>query len=53
MKRLLSLIFVMTFFLAACGEDIETNMSESVQDFEFTTQDNETLSLKDLEGEWG
>ncbi|ALX49116.1 SCO family protein [Lentibacillus amyloliquefaciens] len=52
MKRLLFMIFVMTLFLTACGEDIETNMSEDVQDFEFTTQDNETLSLNDLKGEW-
>jgi len=39
--------------LAACGgEPIETNMSEEVKDFEFTTQNNETLSLSDLEGEY-
>lgn len=52
MKRLLILLFVSLLFLAACGKDIETNMSEEVQDFEFTTQDNKTLSLKDLKGEW-
>lgn len=47
-------IMMLTFilFLVACGEDIETNMSENVADFDFTTQDNETLSLDDLEGEW-
>ncbi|WP_156290490.1 SCO family protein [Oceanobacillus salinisoli] len=39
--------------LAACGGyPIDTTMSEQVVDFEFTTQDNETLSLGDLEGEW-
>src|SRR5690606_11784817 len=41
------------FFLVACsGYPIETNMSEEVADFEFTTQDNETLSSEDLEGKW-
>ncbi|MFC2950268.1 SCO family protein [Virgibacillus sediminis] len=43
---------VLIILLVACGGDIETNMSEDVKDFEFTTQDNETLSLEDLEGEW-
>ncbi|RKQ37334.1 SCO family protein [Oceanobacillus halophilus] len=39
--------------LVACGGyPIETNMSEDVANFEFTTQDNEKLSLSDLEGEW-
>ncbi|SFD44880.1 protein SCO1/2 [Lentibacillus persicus] len=52
MKRLLLPIVMMALFLAACGEDIETNMSQEVEDFEFTTQDNEALSLKDLEGDW-
>ncbi|HLR69536.1 SCO family protein [Virgibacillus alimentarius] len=45
--------FIFILFLAACGgEDIETNMSEEVADFEFTTQDEKKLSNKDLEGEW-
>src|SRR5690606_21997288 len=40
-------------FLVACeGEKIETNMSEKVGDFEFTTQNNEKLQLDDLKGEW-
>jgi len=40
--------------LGACNDQlpIETNMSENVADFSFTTQDNETLSLEDLHGEW-
>lgn len=46
-------LFMLFLFLAACGKgEIEPNMSKEVADFEFTTQDNETLSLKDLEGEW-
>lgn len=46
----LSLILILT--LAACGdkEPIETSMSQEVADFEFTTQDNEKMGLKDLEG---
>ena len=53
--RHLKLVFMLLFvlFLAACGgNEIETNMSEEVADFEFTTQENEKLGLKDLEGEW-
>src|SRR5699024_10987102 len=48
--RILFLGFIL--FLVGCGEDIETNMSEKVADFSFTTQDEETLSLDDLKGEW-
>lgn len=41
-------------FLSACNDKlpIETNMSENVAHFSFTTQENETLSLDDLHGEW-
>ncbi|MBY7143790.1 SCO family protein [Virgibacillus sp. NKC19-3] len=53
MKRFqILLLGSLVLFLAACGEDIETNMSEDVADFEFTTQDNEALSSDDLDGEW-
>ena len=53
MKRILILLaFAVVLLLAACGEEIEKNMSEEVEDFEFTTQDDETLSLNDLKGEW-
>lgn len=46
-------MFVLILFLVACGgKEIETNMSGKVADFEFTTQDNEKLSLNDLKGEW-
>lgn len=52
----LSVLFVllMTFFLVSCGNKlpIETNMNETVADFQFTTQDNESLALEDLEGTW-
>ena len=52
--RLGHLLFVLflTILLAACGDKIEANMSEEIQDFEFTTQDNTQLSLQDLEGKW-
>lgn len=53
MKNFGILMLGLIFFLVACGEkEIETNMSGKIADFEFTTQDNETLSLDDLKGEW-
>ena len=39
-------------FLSACSPKIETNMSEEIPDFEFTTQDNKPLGLDDLKGDW-
>src|SRR5690625_1297717 len=41
--------------LTACGNQykaIEPNMDEEVADFNFTTQDNDSLSLDDLKGTW-
>ncbi|WP_040980480.1 MULTISPECIES: SCO family protein [Oceanobacillus] len=52
MKRSLFLLLILTFLLAACGKEIETNMDEEVENFEFITQDNQTLSLEDLKGSW-
>lgn len=55
MKKLLTVIGLigMILFLGACNKlPIETDMSEKVADFSFTTQDNETLSRNDLNGEW-
>ncbi|MFD1849209.1 SCO family protein [Oceanobacillus bengalensis] len=54
MKLLVKFIILgLILFLAACGGyPIDTTMSEEVTDFEFTTQNNDTLSLQDLEGEW-
>ena len=47
----LALSSILVLALSACGgSNIETTMSEKVADFEFTTQDNETLSLDDLQG---
>lgn len=51
MKRLLFIV-AFSLFLAGCGEPIETNMSEDLLDFKFTTQENETLALEDLKGSY-
>lgn len=52
MKQIKVLVLLVTLFLVACGEEFETNMSEEVSDFEFTTQDKEKMSLDDLKGDW-
>lgn len=55
MRSFQILLFVLIIFLVACegnyGE-IKPNMSETVADFSFTTQDNGTLSLDNLKGQW-
>lgn len=53
-RHLLFGIVLLTLLLSACssGLPIETNMSEKVANFSFTTQDHETLSLEDLQDEW-
>ncbi|KHE68532.1 SCO family protein [Halobacillus sp. BBL2006] len=43
---------LLLLMIAACGQKIETNMSEEVQSFNFTTQDGNKLSNEDLEGQW-
>lgn len=42
------------FILAACSDSspIEENMSETVPDFSYTTQDDEAFGLDDLKGKW-
>lgn len=55
MKYVKGAFFILfILFLGACGAEIESNMPEdsTVADFEFTTQDGDTLSLDDLKGEW-
>ena len=52
MNRRILLILLATVFLAACSNQIETNMSEKLPDFEYTTQDENTLALADLQGDW-
>jgi len=51
LEQILLLLFVL-IFLVACGKEIETNMSEPMVEFDFTTQDDEKLNLKDLQGVW-
>ncbi len=53
-KSLGIMLFILLFSLAACSEDlpIETNMSESVDEFSFTNQDEENVALDDLSGDW-
>ncbi|WP_368654450.1 SCO family protein [Ornithinibacillus sp. 4-3] len=55
MKYARLVMFGMILLLTACGasyDEIEPNMSRSVNDFEFTTESNESLSLEDLKGDW-
>src|SRR5690625_6090922 len=66
--KVIVLITISTIFLEACGDGtnseveekmknedkIESNMDETMSDFEFINQDEETVSLDDLKGEyWG
>lgn len=55
MKIFRGAILALILFLAACGSaEIESNMPDDsiVEDFEFTTQDEEKLSADDLKGKW-
>lgn len=51
-KYILTFVLLTTLVLAACGNKVETNMEAKVADFEFTTQDGDTLSNEDLQGKW-
>jgi len=50
--KLFAFSSILLLALSACGggENIETTMSEEVPDFEFTTQDNDTMTTDDLKG---
>src|SRR5690625_295732 len=51
--KLFTFSSILILTLTACGgSQIETNMSEKITDFEFTTQDNETFGLDDLKGNY-
>ncbi|MCA0970553.1 SCO family protein [Halobacillus litoralis] len=52
MKKYVWMLGLILFVLTACGEEIETNMSETVESFSFTNQDKEQVSLEDLKGSW-
>src|SRR5699024_7762051 len=52
-RSLFSIVLIsLGMLLSACGDSIDTNMSESMADFNFTTQHEEKLSLNDLKGDW-
>lgn len=53
-RRLLFLIvlIVLVIIFSACSKKIDTNMSQQMLDFEFASQDQETVSREDLKGEW-
>lgn len=46
-----ALIFALSLFLAGCGQQLEDSVSWEIEDFTFTNQNNEDVSLSDLEGE--
>lgn len=51
--KLFAFSAILLLTLAACGgENIETNMSETVADFEYTTQDEDSFGLDDLKGQY-
>lgn len=46
-----TLLIMVSLFLAGCGQEIKDPVSWEVEDFTFTNQDNEEVSLADLQGE--
>lgn len=46
-----ALILTLSLFLAGCGQQIKDSVSWEIEDFTFTNQNNEDVSLSDLEGE--
>lgn len=52
MRRVKILLLLFFIFLVSCGNEIETNMSEPMTDFEFITQDNDTVSFDNLKDDW-
>lgn len=54
MRKLFLLLFIVSaLLLSACSNDeVETNMSGKVPEFDFTTQNNESLTRDDLQGDW-
>lgn len=55
MKKVIGIMLLyLLLLLSACSDKlpIETNMNESVADFSFTNQDNNTVTRDDLAGQW-
>lgn len=46
-----TLLLVLILFLAGCGQEIKDPVSWEIEDFTFTNQNNEDVSLEQLEGE--
>ncbi|WP_407268171.1 SCO family protein [Radiobacillus sp. PE A8.2] len=46
------IVLLLLFVLTACGSKYEGDFSYNVQPFEFTNQDNQTVSNEDLEGKF-
>lgn len=49
-KILLLIAAVITLVLSACGNDFEGNMERELNDFSYTNQQNEKVTLSDIEG---
>src|SRR5699024_6489388 len=49
---IITILSVILLILTACGDNIETNMSEELPNHTFTTQDEEEVSLDELNDEW-
>ncbi|PIC69013.1 cytochrome c oxidase assembly protein [Sporosarcina sp. P16b] len=50
--RSILILLAAVFLLSACHNKIETNRSEKLPDFDYTTQDENKLGLDDLIGDW-
>lgn len=48
----LIVLILLSIILHACSNNIDSNMSSEVNDFSFITQDDKTLSLDQLKGDW-
>ncbi len=46
-----ALLITLSLFLAGCGQEIKDPVNWEIEDFTFTNQNNEDVSLEDLEGE--
>lgn len=50
--KLRILLVGFTLFLVSCGNTIDANMSEEVDNFESVTQDNHSFGLADVDNKW-
>lgn len=47
----MALLLVLTLVLAGCGQNIKDSVNWEIEDFHFTNQNNEEVSLGDLKGD--